>query len=95
VSGSLAPTTPTPSAREITSPAPTGPAGDVGRALPLFEQTLADSDRVLGPDHLDTWGSRVYLADAYVSAGDLGRAIPLLEQTLAMSGFLARIIPTS
>jgi hypothetical protein len=29
----------------------TAPAGDLGRAIPLFETTLTDSVRVLGPDH--------------------------------------------
>ena len=29
-------------------------AGDLGRAIPLFEQTLTDTERVLGPDHPDT-----------------------------------------
>ena len=26
-------------------------AGDLGRAIPLYEQTLTDSERVLGEDH--------------------------------------------
>ena len=29
-------------------------AGDLGRAIPLYEQTLADSVRVLGADHPQT-----------------------------------------
>ena len=28
-------------------------AGDLGRAIPLFEQALADRGRVLGEDHPD------------------------------------------
>ena len=60
-------------------------AGDRGRAIPLHEQTLTDSVRVLGPDHPDTLGSANNLAGAYESAGDLGRAIPLYEQTLTDS----------
>ncbi|WP_173267813.1 tetratricopeptide repeat protein, partial [Streptomyces pacificus] len=58
-------------------------AGDLGRAVPLYEQTLADRVRVLGEDHPDTLVSRNNLAGAYSSAGDLGRAVPLYEQTLA------------
>ncbi|MCZ0211400.1 tetratricopeptide repeat protein, partial [Streptomyces sp. UMAF16] len=58
-------------------------AGDLGRAIPLFEQTLADRVRVLGEDHPNTLTSRNNLAGAYESAGNLGRAIPLYEQTLA------------
>ena len=58
-------------------------AGDLGRAIPLLEQALADGVRVLGADHPDTLASRNNLAGAYQAAGDLGRAIPLYEQTLA------------
>ena len=58
-------------------------AGDLGRAIPLLEQALADSVRVLGADHPDTLTSRNNLAGAYRAAGDLGRAIPLHEQALA------------
>ena len=57
-------------------------AGDLGRAVPLYEQTLTDRLRVLGADHPDTLASRNNLAYAYESAGDLGRAVPLFEQTL-------------
>ncbi|MGM7443127.1 tetratricopeptide repeat protein [Streptomyces tunisiensis] len=57
-------------------------AGDLGRAIPLYEQTLTDRIRLLGEDHPDTLTSRNNLAYAYWSAGDLGRAIPLYEQTL-------------
>ncbi|GHH72514.1 tetratricopeptide repeat protein [Streptosporangium violaceochromogenes] len=60
-------------------------AGDLGRAIPLFEQTLTDSIRVLGADHPNALASRNNLAYAYRSAGDLGRAVPLLEQTLTDS----------
>ena len=57
-------------------------AGDLGRAIPLYEQTLTDRQRILGSDHPDTLTSRNNLAGAYRTAGDLGRAIPLYEQTL-------------
>ncbi|NAS20074.1 tetratricopeptide repeat protein [Herbidospora sp. NEAU-GS84] len=56
---------------------------DLARAIPLYEQTLADQQRVLGGDHPDTLTSRNNLAYTYQEAGDLGRAIPLFEQTLA------------
>ena len=52
-------------------------------AIPLHEQTLADRERVLGPDHPSTLGSRNNLAVTYVSAGRAAEAIPLQEQTLA------------
>ncbi|MGW1675777.1 tetratricopeptide repeat protein [Streptomyces sp. NPDC002324] len=57
-------------------------AGDLGRAIRLYEQTLTDRVRVQGEDHPSTLTSRNNLAGAYETAGDLGRAIPLYEQTL-------------
>ncbi len=57
--------------------------GQLGEAIPLYEQTLADRERVLGADHPDTLTSRNNLADAYQVGGSAGRAIPLYEQTLA------------
>ncbi|MCF3172368.1 toll/interleukin-1 receptor domain-containing protein [Streptomyces sioyaensis] len=57
-------------------------AGDLGRAIPLHEQTLTDRVRVLGEDHPDTLNSRNNLATAHYAKGNLGRAIPLFEQTL-------------
>nr|WP_306814264.1 tetratricopeptide repeat protein [Actinomyces bowdenii] len=60
-----------------------GSVGDLERAIPLYEQTLADCERVLGADHPSTLTSRNNLAYAYGSVGDLERAIPLYEQTLA------------
>jgi tetratricopeptide (TPR) repeat protein len=60
-------------------------AGRLGEAIPLFEQTLADSERVLGTDHPRTLALRNNLAGAYETAGRLGEAIPLFEQALADS----------
>ncbi|MCP2306523.1 NB-ARC domain-containing protein [Actinokineospora globicatena] len=57
-------------------------AGQLNRAIPLYEQTLTDRQRILGPDHPDTLTSRNNLASAYRAAGQLKRAIPLYEQTL-------------
>jgi hypothetical protein len=39
-------------------------AGDLGRAIPLFEQTLTDRTRVLGEDHPSTLTTRNNLASA-------------------------------
>jgi tetratricopeptide (TPR) repeat protein len=58
-------------------------AGDLKRAVRLYEMTLAARERVLGADHPDTLTSRNNLAGAYRSAGDLKRAIQLDEATLA------------
>ncbi|MEU0948640.1 tetratricopeptide repeat protein [Streptomyces canus] len=57
--------------------------GHTVRAIPLFEATLAQVERVLGDTHPSTLASRHNLAGAYYTAGDLKRAIPLLEATLA------------
>ncbi|HPB73618.1 MAG TPA: tetratricopeptide repeat protein, partial [Phycicoccus sp.] len=51
-------------------------------AIPLYEATLADRERVLGPVHPDTLTSRNDLAAAYHAAGDLTRAIPLYEEAV-------------
>jgi hypothetical protein len=56
--------------------------GDLGRAIPLYETTLTQSERVLGDTHPQTLASRNNLAYAYRAAGDLGRAISLFETTL-------------
>jgi len=37
-------------------------AGDPSRAIPQYEQALADSMRVLGENHPHTWACRHYLA---------------------------------
>ena len=57
-------------------------AADLVRAIDLGVRTLTDSERVLGPDHPDTLGSRNNLAGAYQAVGRLEQAIPLYEQTL-------------
>ncbi len=53
------------------------------QAIVIGERVLADQERVLGPDHPDTLGSRDNLANAYQDAGRLDEAISLHEQTLA------------
>ena len=58
-------------------------AADLSRAIATGIQTLADSERVLGPGHPQTLSSRNNLAYAYGAAGRLGQAIPLYEQNLA------------
>ena len=44
-------------------------AGDLGRAIPLHEQTLTDCARMLGEDHPATLTFRSNLAGAYQEAG--------------------------
>ena len=59
-------------------------AGQLDRALPLLEETLALQKAKLGPDHPDTLTSMNNLAIGYQAAGQLDRALPLFEETLAL-----------
>jgi tetratricopeptide (TPR) repeat protein len=56
--------------------------GQLTTATALFERTLTDYERVLGPEHPDTLTSRNNLANAYQAAGRLDEAIALHERTL-------------
>jgi Tfp pilus assembly protein PilF len=49
----------------------------------LYAQSLAERNRVLGPDHPATLISWSNLGMAYLTAGRLREATALLEQTLA------------
>lgn len=60
-------------------------AGEVGRAVLLCEQVLADSERLLGAEHPSTLIARNNLAGAYQQAGETRRAIPLVERAVADS----------
>jgi len=53
------------------------------RAIPIYEATLPEFQRVLGFRHPNTLTSSNHLAQAYQAAGDLARAMPLYEATLA------------
>ena len=55
------------------------------QAINLFKQTLADGERILGPDHPDTLTFRNNLARAYQNAGRLDEAIDLFKQNLTDS----------
>ena len=57
-------------------------AGLLDQAITLFEKNLADSERILGPDHPDTLTSRNNLAGAYRAAGRHHEAITLFKDTL-------------
>ena len=59
----------------------TAPAGP--QAVALHEQTLADCELELGPEHPDTLAARNNLALAYQTAGRTDEAIVLHEQALA------------
>ena len=53
------------------------------QAVAVGEPLAADFERLLGPDHADTLGSRNNLAAAYQAAGRLAEAVVLFEQVLA------------
>ena len=52
-------------------------------SIELYEQVLAEYERVLGADHPDTLTVRNNLAGAYKSAGRLAEAVELFERVLA------------
>ena len=52
-------------------------------SIELYEQVLADQERVLGPDHPDTLTTRNNLAGAYKDVGRFGEAIELYKRVLA------------
>ncbi|MFD4444695.1 tetratricopeptide repeat protein, partial [Nocardia sp. NPDC058519] len=58
-------------------------AGRLEEAITLYAATLADSERILGPEHPDTLATRHNLAGAYRTAGRLREAIALYQQTVA------------
>lgn len=55
------------------------------RAIPLYRVMLAQREKTLGVDHMDTIGGRINLGAAYQDAGNLREAIPLFEAALAQS----------
>jgi tetratricopeptide (TPR) repeat protein len=59
-------------------------AGQLDRALPLYEETLRLRKAKLGPDHPHTLRSMSSLAAGYRAAGQLDRALPLFEETLRL-----------
>jgi hypothetical protein len=59
-------------------------AGQLDRALPLFEESLARRKATLGPDHPSTITGIGYLSLGYLSARDFDRALPLLEEILTL-----------
>lgn len=58
-------------------------AGNVDKAIELYEQLDADQERILGAGHPNTLASRNNLAMTYQAAGKLRLAVELLERTLS------------
>jgi tetratricopeptide (TPR) repeat protein len=56
---------------------------DTAAAIAIGEPLVADSERVLGPDHPDTLTAQNNLAVAYQEAGRAADAIPLFERSQA------------
>ena len=57
--------------------------GMYDRALPIYEDCLAKTKRVLGEDHPNTLISLNNLAGLFCSMGEYDRALPLYEDCLA------------
>jgi hypothetical protein len=57
-------------------------AGQLDKAMPLYEQALAKRREKVGPEHPDTLESMNCLAGAYLDSGQPDRALPLCEQAL-------------
>jgi tetratricopeptide (TPR) repeat protein len=57
--------------------------GQLNKALPLLEETLAKTKAKLGPDHPETLISMGNLAGAYLAAKEPEKALPLLRSFLA------------
>ncbi|MFE7929974.1 tetratricopeptide repeat protein [Streptomyces sp. NPDC057456] len=58
-------------------------AGDLAKAVPLYEQTLSECEQSLDQDDPFVLSARNDLASAYVASSNLAAAIPIYEQTLA------------
>jgi hypothetical protein len=59
-------------------------AGQLAKALPLWEQCLTIRKAKLGPDHPATLQSMNNLALGYHAAGQLAKALPLSEETVKL-----------
>jgi serine/threonine protein kinase/TolA-binding protein len=57
-------------------------AGQMQRAIDLFQQTLAKQKEALGPEHADTLTTMHSLAMALYFAGQMNRASPMFEQVM-------------
>ena len=58
-------------------------AGRSAEEIAMREKTVADRERVLGPDHPETLSNRNNLAATYRTAGRIAEAIQLHEKTVA------------
>jgi tetratricopeptide (TPR) repeat protein len=58
-------------------------AGRTAEAITLYERSLTERQRLLGPAHPDTVATGAKLARAYQAAGRAGEAVSLAQRTLA------------
>jgi tetratricopeptide (TPR) repeat protein len=56
--------------------------GEYAKAKPLLQEALRMSQKVLGPDHLDTSTSLNNLAELYWVMGEYAKAEPLYQEAL-------------
>jgi hypothetical protein len=55
----------------------------LAETIALYEQALAEMERLLGPDDPDVLAMRAGLADTYRGLGRVGEALPVFERVLA------------
>ena len=59
----------------------TSQAGDLGRAIPLLQQNLTDTERLLGPAHLDQHtATAAWVADAVIAFNNVRAAAVAADQ---------------
>ncbi len=55
----------------------------LNEAIPTYERAVADSERMLGADDLETMTTRCNLATAYYDAGRMSDMVRVLHRALA------------
>src|SRR5664280_3168 len=58
--------------------------GDLGRAIPLYEQTLTDTRRILGPDHVTVAVVLFRLAGIQLALGDATAAVRCIQRAIGI-----------
>ena len=59
--------------------------GDYAKALPLFQRSLDDTRKTLGPMHPKTAGRLTDLARMHQRMGNYAKALPLYQQSVDIS----------
>jgi hypothetical protein len=56
-------------------------SGRLAQAIPMYERTLQDHERIMGQDHPGTLAARANLASAYDTVGWHTAAVALVQHT--------------